>query len=68
MKDAIKILHMTTMKNARKLSSQRDPFAMLPNDLRDLVEDIAQETQEDRKKESYKNRPKFVDDILAQKK
>jgi hypothetical protein len=57
MKDAIKLLYMTTVKNAKKLSSQRDPFAMLPNDLRDLVEDVAQETANDRKRENYRNRP-----------
>lgn len=41
---------------------------MLPNDLRDLVDDISQETEEERKKDSLKNRPMFVDDILAAKK
>ena len=63
MKDAIKLLHVTQIKNNQRLSNQRDPLAMMPNDLKELVESISQENEQDRKKENSINRPQFLTEI-----
>jgi hypothetical protein len=60
MKDAIKLLHVTQIKNNQRLSNQRDPLAMMPNDLKELVESISLETEQDRRNANQKNRPHFV--------
>ena len=36
---------------------------MMPNDLKELVESISQENEQDRKKENSLNRPQFLTEI-----